>query len=395
MMELDELPPQNGVTRAYCESCNSSLDLIFMPFRENVSNVQIEIDGLPTLECSTCGWRTFPDRTRFSIMRAHELAWKENSKLFKSNRNKILEDFGFTDVPFKYDPDDYYYYPGLERQWNKGFLTPVFFNRKVIAKYDADPNYIVNYASPTYGSISGDDMSIAFGINRHGHVIMWLGDIAKLPKSEQYYLMSENRPSDHCIGSEFYDGQIECIFTEPPQEKLLFAARSNFFTAAFKLWSVKLSHLDEVVLELAGQLRRPLHDTPTQRHVVSDNLNKVHIESIDNDALGKLLKRLGITCQGTGQIKRLQALVESIADSNQVNKLMMPFYTTNDFRVSYSHLGSTNGAAMKMKTVTDRLKISKDAAVTEIYDQLLKELIHSYSVLTDIVKKALPPKTQP
>lgn len=37
---------------------------------------------------------------------------------------------------------------------------------------------------------------------------MWLGDIARLPDAEQYYLRSENIDSDHSIGSEFYDGQI-------------------------------------------------------------------------------------------------------------------------------------------------------------------------------------------
>ena len=389
-MELNELPPEKGITRAYCETCSGPLDLIFAPFQETVSDVEIDMDGLPTLECPACGWRTLPDRTRFSIMRAHEMASNEGVTIFKSKRNKIIQDFGFTDVPFNYDPDDFYYYPGLERPWNKGFLTPVYFNRKVLAKFDADPTYLVRYASPTYGDIFGEEFSIAFGINRHGHLIMWLGDIAKLPKPEQYYLMSENRPSDHCLASEFYDGQIECIFTEPPRETLLFAGRSDFLAAAFKLWGAKLAHLDDEVLELAGQLTRPVHDTPAQRHAVSDNLNKVHLESIDNDALGKLIVGLGIACNGTRQLKRLQALLESIADSVQTYALMTPFYTLYDFRVSYSHLGSAEGAAKTMKSVTDRLSLAEDAAAADIYDRLLEQMIQSYSALTELVTSALP-----
>lgn len=395
IMELNEIPPSGGVTRAYCESCESSLDLIFAPFQETVSGVHICIDGLPTLECSECGWRTLPDRTRFTIMQAHQRASKENTHFFNSTRKKIVENFGFTAVPFEYDPDDYYYYPGLKRQWNQGFLTPVFFNRKVIAKFDADPKYLVSYASPTYGDISGDNFSIAFGINRLGHVIMWLGDIAKLPLPEQYYLMSENRPSDHCIGSEFYDGQIECIFTDPPREKVLFAARSDFLAIAFKLWGVKLAHLDDVVLDLAAQLKRPVHDTPAQRHAVSDNLNKVHLESIDNEALGQLLNRLGIACSGTRQLKRLQALFGSIAESGQVHERMAPFFTIYDFRVSYSHLGSNEGAARKMEMVTGRLGLSGDAEVAEIYDQLLEKLINSYVAFTELMENALPAEAKP
>lgn len=114
-----------------------------------------------------------------------------------------------------------------------------FFNRKVLAKYDADPHYAIRYASPTYESILENEFTLPFGISRHGHLILWLGDIAKLPKPEQYYLLSENRESDHSLGSEFYDGQIECIFTEPSQETLLFAARSNFLVAAFNRWSAQ------------------------------------------------------------------------------------------------------------------------------------------------------------
>jgi hypothetical protein len=394
-MELNELPPKDGAICAYCEICGGPLDLIFAPFRENVSGVEIEMDGLPTLECFACGWRTLPERTRFSIMRAHEIAVKEGNPIFKSQRNIILEDFGFTDVPFNYDPDDFYYYPGLERPWDKGFLTPVYFNRRAIAKFDADPTYLVRYASPTYGDIFGDGFSIAFGINRHGHLIMWLGDIAKLSKPEQYYLMSENRPSDHCLGSEFYDGQIECIFTEPPRETLLFVGRSDFLAAAYKLWGTKLAHLDDVVLDLAGHLKRPVHDTPAQRHAVSDNLNKVHIESLDNDALGKLIVSLGIACRGTRQLKRLQALLESITDSAQTYALMTPFYTLYDFRTSYSHLGSVEGAIETMKSVTDRLGLAEDAGVTDIYDRLLEQMICSYSALTTLVAKPLPAEVKP
>lgn len=96
--------------------------------------------------------------------------------------------------------------------------------------------------------------------------------------------------------------------------------------AAFKLWGAKLAHLDDVVLDLAAQLTPPVHDTSAQRHTLSDNLNKVHIESLDNAALGKLIGNLGIVCNGTRQLKRLQALLESIADGDQIYALMTPFY---------------------------------------------------------------------
>jgi len=385
-MELSELPPKDGAQRAYCEACKGPLDLVFVRFHDMVSGIEIDMNDVPQLECPACGLRTLPDRTRFFIMHAHQIATKEDSPILKRDRNKIAQNFGFTDVPFQYDPDDYYYYPGLERPWDTGFLTPLFFNRSVLTKYDADPRYLIRFASPTYGDVAFEDQfSFPFGINRHGHLLMWLGDVAKLPKPEQYYLMSENRPSDHCIASEFYDAQIECIFTDQPRESVLFAARSDFLVACFERWGAKLAHLDTEVLDLAATLRRPVHDTQAKRHSVSDVLNKVHLESLDNAKIGAILSGADIECRGKGSLKRLQALLDTVGNPARVSVLMSPFYALYDFRIAYSHLSSSEGSAAKMKTVTDRLAIAADGSLHEIYDKLLSAMTASYVELTAIV----------
>jgi hypothetical protein len=66
-MELNELPPKNGAQRAYCDNCKGSLDLIFARFHDTVSGIEIDIDGMPMLQCSDCDFRALPDRSRFSI----------------------------------------------------------------------------------------------------------------------------------------------------------------------------------------------------------------------------------------------------------------------------------------------------------------------------------------
>ncbi len=109
----------------------------------------------------------------------------------------------------------------------------VFFKREVLLKYDSSPTYRLSFASTTYGEIRrGDDFSMPFGINKNGKVIMWLGDIARLPDAEQYYLRSENIESDHSIGSEFYDGQIECIFTDLFKKMLCLRIAQRFWKPA-------------------------------------------------------------------------------------------------------------------------------------------------------------------
>jgi hypothetical protein len=182
-MDLKELLPNGKAQRAYCSRCKGPLDLVFRRFCEEVSGVEIDIDGLPMLWCEPCDLVALPDRTRDALVRSHRMAVEAGRSQLKSHRRKIKKDFGFTKVSFLYDPDDYFYYPGLQRPFDVGFLTPVFFNRRVLSKYDADPNYAIRFASPTYGDIVADGFTIPFGVNRHGHLLMWLGDIAKLPEA--------------------------------------------------------------------------------------------------------------------------------------------------------------------------------------------------------------------
>jgi hypothetical protein len=203
---------------------------------------------LPQLRCDVCNRSYLPDRTRFAIIRTFEDALKRGSTGVTVNRKKIEEDFGFTKIKFLYDPDDYYYIPGLVRDWDKGFLTPVFFNRRVLIKFDHSEDYELKFASRTYGTIYTDQEYISFGINSNNKVVLWLGDIAKLPESEQFYLRSENVESDHNIGSEFYDGQIECKFTDATPEDDLVSARSAFLDAASKCFGLSISHLNEETL---------------------------------------------------------------------------------------------------------------------------------------------------
>ena len=95
--------------------------------------------------------------------------------------------------------------------------------------------------------------------------------------------------SDHSIGSEFYDGQIECKFTERTREDQLFEQRSRFLEACFRKFGAKIAHLENEVLELALLVRRPVVDTPGERRNVADSLNKIYLESFDNKALERLL----------------------------------------------------------------------------------------------------------
>lgn len=383
----DVFPPKGHIQTIYCDGCQAHLDLDYTTFDEMVSGIHVRIVGLPVLRCMDCSKDHLPDLSRLAIIEKHREAVQQGGLSVKVTRRKSTRTFEFTDVPFQYDPDDYLYIPGLYREWSEGFLNPVFFNREVLLKYDTHPKYAIRFASRTYGDIDTGESYIPFGINKHGRVVMWLGDIAKLPKPEQYYLCSENVPSDHSIGSEFYDGQIECKFTDLPPEDELFKARSSFVESVFKLAGKKIAHLDKEVVDLTASFNAPVIDTDKERRHVADTLNKIYLESFDNGALGDLLKDLGGDPAKLGSLKRLQGVMEGWADGRyNVPAILRPLYVLYDLRVAYSHLTSADSATEILEKVINRLGLSDTATLSEIYDRLIVQLTKSFSDLREITE---------
>ncbi len=214
---------------------------------------------------------------------------------------------------------------------------------------------------------------------------MWLGDIAQLPESEQFYLRSENVQSDHSIGSEFYDGQIECKFTDRTLEDQLFEQRSRLLEACFSRFGQKLAHLEKEVLDLAISIRRPVVDTEVERRNVADALNKVYLESFDNKALEKILSTLGQDASKLGSLKRLQKLLETATSGEDIAETMSPLFVLYDLRVAYSHLTSHEGKEQKLRFVKQRLKLSDGADLYAMYDALLFALRNAFEKLANML----------
>jgi len=383
-MNVGDLFPAAGTHRSiYCDKCSTHLELAFFDFGDDVSGVSIRVAGLPQLKCPSCESTFLPDRSRFALIETHRQAFERNSSAVNVVRKTTNQDFGFTKVPFMYDSDDYHYIPGLTREHDPGFLTPVFFNKEALLKYDSHPSYQVHFASRTYGTIRKEDFDIAFGINRNGKLVMWLGDIATLPESEQFYLRSENIPSDHSIGSEFYDGQIECKFTDKTPEDQLFEQRSRFLDAFFVKFGEKAAHLDKEVLNLAISIRRPVVDTTPERRHIADALNKVYLESLDNKALGRAMESQGQTPGGLRSLKRLEKILELALPGENASKIISPLFVLYDLRVAYSHLGSTEGQAEILGKVASRLSLppTEAANLFTIYDALVAQLKQAFEKL--------------
>ncbi len=386
----EPIKPDGYRQHIYCE-CGNHLDLIFGDFEQWIGFVSVKIIGLPTLHCDKCGKDFLPDRSRGFISYLLDESKEKKTINVSAKRKKLQTKYDLTSVPFIYDPDDYEYIPGLSRPWDSGFLTPVFFNKHVLLKYDASPDYRVHFASTTYGQIIREDgFYISFGINKNDKVVMWLGDIAQLPEPEQYYLRSENVTSDHSIGSEFYDGQIEVKFTDLTAKDTLFKLRSDFLESVFEKTGKKIAHLDDEVLNLVSTFNPPVIDTGKERRHIADTLNKIYIESFDNKALGAILVNMGGDPKELGTIKRLQMLIERFSSKNEAFSLMSPFYILYDLRVAYSHLSSGEREVQILKTVTDRLNIPEEASLLEIYDEITAGLSSSFDKMRNHIKNSSP-----
>ena len=380
--------------RLYCGRCEKLMHLEFVHLQERISGVRFDIAGIPALRCS-CGNLEWPDRSKLEIVELHRKAMEKETDCVTSTRTKPNKKYAFSQVRFDYDSDDYEYIPGLMRTRNEGFLTPVFFKRDALLKFEHHPNYEVKFASETYGTIYSTEPGfyISFGINENSLLVMWLGDIAKLPESEQYYLRSENVPSDHHIGSEFYEGQIEAKLTEEAPENRLFQLRSELNETSRSSLGFSIFQVSSEILDSAILVRNPIFDTKASRAQVALALNDVYVESLESSQLKIHLKAQGVDVSNIRGIKLLEQLMITLGYSNDLQELMKPFYLIYDLRVSQSHLMSTNSRRRRVNSVSARLGMDDNATFSDIYAKLRVTLDRALTIIEATLKG--PPSKEP
>jgi len=398
-----------------CARCRDWLILNFNNHSVTREGMRLLIRNGPILHCPTCQYqkalakcvsRKLPFRSLTRITRAGFVVVTLRHDSFSGNYFPILEPkvlqrfkrrkkrraelsptipkqrFEFCQVPFSYDARDYYYLPGLYRSSGNGYLTPVFFNVEVLLKYAHHPNCTFDFTSDTYGSIhTKDGQTTAFGINRSGHVIMWLGDIAQLPKSEQYYLASENRDSDHDVGSHFYASQIEVEFTPPSAELDLLGARRKAMALAFEKWGIKLVHLELEVIAVLKQIRRPIIWNDQSVGQTIENVNKLLVEAIDLDAIKQDLHQINpsVDLSKFKSLKLFQKWLEMRCRFIDASTIASPLFVLYDLRVLSAHLLSNQKRNKLLTSARKRLGLTDNSpTVKDLYLALIGALKKMY-----------------
>lgn len=239
-----------------------------------------------------------------------------------------------------------------------------FFNIEVLLKYIHHPQYGLDIGADTFGYIyKGDEHYISFGINENNKVIMWLGDIIDLNVEEQFYLRSENVPSDHSIGSEFYEAQIEVQWAEASAERKLLKKRLDFNEKVRDNYNLTVAQLDTETLRVAKNIRKLLVNTNDAFKDLIIPLNELFVEAINNKDISKDLKQkypeLKEELKGKKGIKLLQLWLEKNTTGIDVNVEIAPLFVLYDLRLVSAHLYSDNSREELLESCCTRLGLAE------------------------------------
>ncbi len=279
-------------------------------------------------------------------------------------------------VDFKFDKEDYHKIQGLYRgESNKPFLVPVFFEKECLIKYFYSPQYRCELCSETYGTIYHDDFYISFGINKNGKVIMWLGDLEELPENEQIYLFSHNIDSDHDIASEFYDAQINVIFTNPIKEVELLLQKSKINKISggklgFKIFQTEHKDTDKILSQCSKYKSILINREDDFKRFISE-WNEILIEDISKKDFIKYLESKNIEVkEGLGAIKLFERLIKEVL--NIKDNIILPYYVLYDLRLWADH----KECEKEFKDSLERLSLNEKESDNYklIYDTLIEKL---------------------
>lgn len=389
-----------------CNSCDGKLHL---EYRDEIikldSGRQYGFANTPVLICGKCGERYFPrmaENLIDEICKIYEEEIKQDCEIvwfdFERIKSKFFNQrFISEKVKFIYDKDDYYFIPGLVREWNIGALTPVFFNVEVLLKYIYHPDYGLDIGANTFGYIyKGDEHYITFGINENNKVIMWLGDIVKMPLEEQFYLRSENLLSDHSIGSEFYEAEIEVVWANPSAESSLLKRRLEFNEHIRTLYGLSIAQLDTETVRIAKNIRKLLINTNDAFKDLMIPMNELFVESINQKEIKKNLKSrypdLKEELANKKGIKLLQMWLEKSTLNIDVDLEIAPLYVLYDLRLVSAHLYSDSSREELLTKCCERLGLQTDERnyvtiantlverLTSMYEKFIAGVIAFYEV---------------
>lgn len=292
-------------------------------------------------------------------------------------------------VKFTYDNKDIENIPGLKRPGDSSpaFLTPIFFSLDVLVKYIYTPGYRCEFCSETYGSIYlPDKIEIQFGINSNRKVIIWLGDLEELSNKEKLYLKSYNIQSDHNIKSEFYDAQINAIFTDVIKEVELMEYKGQVNEWArikfgFNFYEQPNMGVWELI-SYCSKFKKILFNSEEDMKSVISTWNENLIEDLNVSGLKQYLKSKSISFdQNIGGNKTLELFIKEIL--LEEDNIIAPLFYLYDLRIWASHKGKKD---LYLSTIK-KMGLKPDEELSLVYKELIGRLSNFLNTLVILLGK--------
>jgi len=252
------------------------------------------------------------------------------------------------------------------------FLTPVFFDIKVLDKYKNDPrNYVINDSNICYLS----EWSIPFNINKERKVSVWLGDLGRIPYEEQKYWRTFNIRPEGKMDGKFLDRQIRGVWTDASRIESKLVPSLNRLNAMIK------QLYDDVIFNVLSDADKEIYNTfmiPTNYSVPEYQsflmkLSKLTAESINVKLIKKVMgDDYEKETKGNGSIFQLGVFLKYIKiDENE--------RISNSVKKVYNSRNKLSGHTASLKEYNKIWDREEDYKFNSVEDarSLIEEIVSS------------------
>jgi hypothetical protein len=243
------------------------------------------------------------------------------------------------------------------------FLTAVYFDRKVLDKYTSDP---LNYKVGDGLLMFLDEWSMPYTINEDNRVVVWLGDLGRIPFSEQRYWKIYNTKPQGGMEKKFFQRQILSQFTDSiTPEKKLFELIQELNSAFSKKYNEKLfEELSEADQQIKSAFSIPTNNSITTYQSFLMQLSKIIVESINTDVIAKIVskdKLLDNNNKPLGSRLKLKVLLDElgIEGAEKLDNVLKTIYN------SRNKLAGHKGSIDSYNKVWDRDKNYKPDFISD------------------------------
>lgn len=212
------------------------------------------------------------------------------------------------------------------------FLTPVYFERKVLQKYYQEPK---RYNVSNHGVKCLDLWGIPIDVTDENLVQVWLGDLGRIPYSEQLYWKNFNVAPRGTITKHRWKTDFLAEFAEPENDPIY------YFHKAFdniqqiskeKLKDALFLPLNKSEKYLYNNIRIPLTDEWKEFNEIILDLSKIIVDSINVPLLESLTERKIDKKEINGSIDLLKVFLERNISKENVTIFLDPFRKMQNFR---------------------------------------------------------------